>query len=217
MRAILFLLVAWVGGQPTPTFVTANAARRPVIRMAANAGKGWRCVYYQGRWWYWMPSERWAYFDGSRWLQLDLLNQVAHSRRNASQEKRLAQRSGRGGAAFRFGELAVPRSRAGAFGAAGVGVPDRTFAGAMGRDAYLLIPGDFSPAMRSTPPAPYGPDSAYGSYGRTNPFLGGLHAGGGGNYGYGLGSPNSTTADADNGALPNIGGTPLGPLPGGGH
>lgn len=28
----------------------------------------WRYHYYRGRWWYWTPQRRWAFFDGRRWM-----------------------------------------------------------------------------------------------------------------------------------------------------
>lgn len=41
---------------------------------AAEAGDGksraanaWRYKYHNGRWWYWLPSNRWAVYDGDRW------------------------------------------------------------------------------------------------------------------------------------------------------
>ena len=29
----------------------------------------WRYRYFQGRWWYWLPSNGWSYWDGTRWLR----------------------------------------------------------------------------------------------------------------------------------------------------
>ncbi|HEX5470835.1 MAG TPA: hypothetical protein VFW73_03060 [Lacipirellulaceae bacterium] len=28
----------------------------------------WRYRLYRGRWWYWTPQRRWAYFDGRHWM-----------------------------------------------------------------------------------------------------------------------------------------------------
>ena len=34
-----------------------------------NLGDGWRYRYFNGRWWYWQPSETWAIWDGSQWRE----------------------------------------------------------------------------------------------------------------------------------------------------
>jgi hypothetical protein len=36
------------------------------IAQAANQD-GWRCVFSNGEWWYWLPQGRWVYWRNSRW------------------------------------------------------------------------------------------------------------------------------------------------------
>ncbi len=226
MKVWLFLLVGLICGPVASQHPSADAAQWPTATRAVASGAtrpGWRYVWYQGRWWYWTPSERWAYFDGDRWIKLDSLNQPLAAQRELveSGPKARASLGDHGRASFRFGDLASPQSRVGTFGAGGnAAAASRNLAGAFGPQG-LQPSGNFSPAMPGNPPAPYGPDSAYGSYGTTNPFRAGLHIGAGGNYGYGLGSERPTIGGgmggAANRALPDIGGTPPGPLPTGGH
>ena len=33
-----------------------------------NAGEAWRFRFYQGHWWYWLPSNRWAVYENRHWL-----------------------------------------------------------------------------------------------------------------------------------------------------
>lgn len=152
----------------------------------------WRYLFHQGRWWYWSPSERWSYFDGKRWVGLDLLNQPRTVSRELAQRdaERLRIWPRTEDLRLRFGKLAVPRSRAGSFdfGSASPAT-GRNIAGSFEGDAALphaVISAPSEPATAM--PNPYGPDSNYGAYGSTNPLRGGLHIGAGGHFGYGLGA-----------------------------
>ena len=33
----------------------------------SSQSDSWRYRYFNGRWWYWKPSNAWAYWDGSLW------------------------------------------------------------------------------------------------------------------------------------------------------
>lgn len=35
---------------------------------ARTPSDAWRYRYHAGRWWYWLPSESWAWHDGRRWI-----------------------------------------------------------------------------------------------------------------------------------------------------
>jgi hypothetical protein len=35
---------------------------------AASSGESWRFQRFEGRWWYWMPDNRWVYWDNCRWV-----------------------------------------------------------------------------------------------------------------------------------------------------
>lgn len=41
--------------------------RVSAVEQPRQGGDKWRFRYYQGRWWYWMPSNEWSYWDGARW------------------------------------------------------------------------------------------------------------------------------------------------------
>lgn len=34
----------------------------------SGVNKSWRYQFHQGRWWYWLPANRWAVFENGRWL-----------------------------------------------------------------------------------------------------------------------------------------------------
>jgi len=57
---------------------------------AAEAGDGksraadaWRYRYHNGRWWYWLPSDRWAVYENDRWRlfkpAVDISNEGQHA------------------------------------------------------------------------------------------------------------------------------------------
>jgi hypothetical protein len=57
-----------------------NAGHRQLAATAATIGptvatsvtqENWRYVRYEGRWWYWTPTSRWAYFENGRWLPVE--------------------------------------------------------------------------------------------------------------------------------------------------
>lgn len=187
---------------------TWKAALRPRNQTAGRTENAWRYVLYQGRWWYWSASERWSYFDGARWVKLDSLKQPLASGGNLPELvprpfKTLPRTDG----LYRFGELPVPRSRAGGFDVeGGTRVIGRNFAGSFeagtaSPHAVLMPPGEPSAAA----PNPYGPGSIYGPYGSTNPFRGGLRSGAGGNYGYGLGTQRPATVGGYGKTTPHAG------------
>jgi hypothetical protein len=181
----------------------ASAAAAPSDSRVGRAKDLWRYVYHEGRWWFWSSSAHWSYFDGSRWIELDLMGQPRrNSRRSFALGERAMPPLRKQPAIGRFGVLMPPTSRAGSFDAlAGEG---RTFAGDFTRGtagAPATDVGIVSPVP--SPFNPYGPDSAYGAYGTTDPFRGGTHLGGGGNYGYGMG----TRASSARPAAPAAGGS----------
>lgn len=176
------------GGSLPAEALPARRAARPIINPGGSED-AWRYVFHRGRWWYWSASERWSYFQDGHWVELDSLDQpIHHSRDPAELASRLNASLGPRNLRFRFGELPVPRSRAGSFNAGGTAaLGARSWAGAFGRGADLTMPpSPTEPRMNGA--NPYGPDSAYGAYGSTNPLRGGLHVGAGGNYGYGMGA-----------------------------
>lgn len=183
----------------SPTVPVASARSelgRHRQRPAGGVGNAWRYVFHEGRWWYWSASERWSYFDGGRWVDLDLLNRPIMGGRELGQAAwRRRDPLSREGLRFRFGELPTPRSRAGNFNLGGTaGVAGRNFAGSFETGAALPHALLAAPGEAATPFInPYGPDSEYGAFGSTNPFRGGMHSGAGGNYGYGLGAERAAT------------------------
>lgn len=179
-------------GEATTTGATPmrSRGRRVPVGVPGRAENGWRYVFHGGHWWYWSPSERWSYFDRTRWAPLDSLNQPLERRDRMSQLRQDTARPFSGPRAPSFsGTVPSPRSRAGSFADAGEHVVGaaRTLPGDFG--AGQLSPGDSGAASDSNRPAPYGPASAYGAYGTTNPFAAGFRSGSGGSFGYGLGSP----------------------------
>lgn len=47
----------------------AHEGGRDQLADSHNTGDGWRYRYFNGRWWYWQPSETWAIWDGTQWRQ----------------------------------------------------------------------------------------------------------------------------------------------------
>jgi hypothetical protein len=37
-------------------------------RLVQYAAPDWRYRFFNGRWWYWLPSDRWAVWNGSTWV-----------------------------------------------------------------------------------------------------------------------------------------------------
>jgi hypothetical protein len=44
----------------------AVATVTPTVKPAA-AENAWRYVYFNGQWWYWLPENRWVYWQNRRW------------------------------------------------------------------------------------------------------------------------------------------------------
>ena len=185
INLFVLVLLAAFGSEPD----SVPLGRAPGVDIG-SAGNAWRYVFRDGRWWYWSASERWSYFDGSRWVDLDLMNRVLTDRRDLQiGVGRLGTLPSAEELRFQFGKLPVPRSRAGSFDL-GTASPaaGRNIAGSFEGGAALPHSVMATPGEPVRPVNPYGPDSSYGAYGSTNPFRGGMHTGAGGNFGYGLGS-----------------------------
>ncbi len=45
----------------------ASASAAPAAAPGGKQGERWRYRYHQGRWWYWLPAERWVVWDGNEW------------------------------------------------------------------------------------------------------------------------------------------------------
>ena len=57
---------------PTPPAQDAAADTAPALEPAdtgarATNGEKWRFRWHDGRWWYWLPSERWVYWHADHW------------------------------------------------------------------------------------------------------------------------------------------------------
>jgi hypothetical protein len=39
-----------------------------VVSNAPAGGESWRYRQHNGRWWYWLPSNRWVIWDGGQWI-----------------------------------------------------------------------------------------------------------------------------------------------------
>lgn len=53
---------------PLPGDAGNPAAIAPSDSVApAPSGEKWRFKWHSGRWWYWLPSERWVYWHGDHW------------------------------------------------------------------------------------------------------------------------------------------------------
>jgi hypothetical protein len=48
-------------GQQAP-----QAEAKPVDAKPVDT-EGWRYRFHDGRWWYWLPTQQWVYWDGSKW------------------------------------------------------------------------------------------------------------------------------------------------------
>lgn len=49
---------------PPPAVVAPNPAPAAA---PASVGETWRFKWHAGRWWYWLPTERWVYWHGDHW------------------------------------------------------------------------------------------------------------------------------------------------------
>jgi hypothetical protein len=48
------------------TSIVESAAAAP-----SEQGQVWRYKHHQGRWWYWLPSNSWVYWQDSQWVRYD--------------------------------------------------------------------------------------------------------------------------------------------------
>jgi hypothetical protein len=50
----------------------SNTARATAAASVSqtSGNQDWRCQYFEGRWWYWMPDNHWVYYDNGRWIDL---------------------------------------------------------------------------------------------------------------------------------------------------
>lgn len=58
---------------PIPNAVTGNAVPNATATDRPDANQ-WRYRYHNGRWWYWMPSNRWMIHDGANWISQNDFN-----------------------------------------------------------------------------------------------------------------------------------------------
>ena len=71
--AVLLAGVAASGQELPPPAPGDAASEAPAIPRSdsaatpAPAGEKWRFKWHSGRWWYWLPSERWVYWHQDHW------------------------------------------------------------------------------------------------------------------------------------------------------
>jgi hypothetical protein len=62
---------AWAGkgdgGVRTAVSTGPVSSSSTLSAAAGTAGEDWRYQWFEGRWWYWMPDSRWAYYQDHRW------------------------------------------------------------------------------------------------------------------------------------------------------
>jgi hypothetical protein len=66
-------IACWAGGvdaqavsKIVPSGSESTAAAAPVAKSDA-----WRFKYHQGRWWYWLPSNSWVFYQNRQWIRYD--------------------------------------------------------------------------------------------------------------------------------------------------
>jgi len=98
MRTAILLVslvgFAWAGSawaqvvtpEPPQPGIPADSAPAVVPRDAgaAASGEDWRFRWHQNRWWYWLPSEQWVYWDGDHWEDFSAPPQMPAVRAPAS-------------------------------------------------------------------------------------------------------------------------------------
>lgn len=69
---VLSLTACWSAGSVAQELTNPSTS---IVESAAAApaaqGEVWRYKYHQGRWWYWLPSNSWVYWQNSQWVQHD--------------------------------------------------------------------------------------------------------------------------------------------------
>jgi hypothetical protein len=48
-----------------------ESADAPAQSPEKTGGEKWRFRQHQGLWWYWLPSEKWVYWHGGKWVPYD--------------------------------------------------------------------------------------------------------------------------------------------------
>ncbi len=51
----------------SPQAASAADAKTATGAKTAADANAWRYVYFQDRWWYWLPDNRWVYWRNNRW------------------------------------------------------------------------------------------------------------------------------------------------------
>jgi hypothetical protein len=64
MKRILWVIVAFM---PLAMAAATLQAADSTKAKAGTSTTDWRYVWHEGRWWYWMPSNRWMVWTDSRW------------------------------------------------------------------------------------------------------------------------------------------------------
>ena len=49
-------------------FCPAALFAEPASKPRGEPENAWRYKHYNGRWWYWMPDDQWAFFNGRQWV-----------------------------------------------------------------------------------------------------------------------------------------------------
>jgi len=74
--------------QPTASAAPADVGDRGAT--PAATGEKWRYKRHNGQWWYWLPSNKWVYWNDGRWVDYDA---QSYAQSNASSARRSYSRS----------------------------------------------------------------------------------------------------------------------------
>jgi hypothetical protein len=68
-QAVMSPQVGMAPGQSSTAEATARTGVRGSATTSTAADQSWRYRFDQGFWWYWLPSNRWAYWSGNQWFE----------------------------------------------------------------------------------------------------------------------------------------------------
>lgn len=67
-----------------PTIAHCRSPVETDAPAAQRAKADWRYRYHRGRWWYWLPSNSWAYYNGNRWVAYETVRRANEPQANGN-------------------------------------------------------------------------------------------------------------------------------------
>ncbi|HWB10813.1 MAG TPA: hypothetical protein VG826_16405 [Pirellulales bacterium] len=95
MRTLIAIVASSTFYVALAPFVVADESKQPGTDSSPSASSdAWRFRFYQGRWWYWLPTNYWAVYEDGRWLMPILGDPPAGMKPSSSAATRATYKTG---------------------------------------------------------------------------------------------------------------------------